>query len=149
MAFFDQKHGLTPLKKCVFFELWKILFFKVKNVSFFSAKWESIISRLILIKFKLKIKLAFFWQKYGLTPLKKSDFLDIEKCCFSRSKKVSFFSAKSESIISSVILIKSNKAKSIGSARLEKMRSFGLWNILFFYSQKGFFCLFKVINHYF
>ena len=59
-----------------------MLFFKVEKVSLFSAKSESIISRLILIKFKLRIKLVFFAKKYGLTPLKKCDFLDFKKCFF-------------------------------------------------------------------
>ena len=53
----------------------KCCFLRSKKVSFFSAKSESIISRLILIKFKLRIKLVFFAKKYGLTPLKKKAIL--------------------------------------------------------------------------
>ena len=49
--------------------------------------------------------MAFFGQKYGLTPLKKCDILEFEKFCFLRSKRF-FFSAKSESIVSRLILIK-------------------------------------------
>ena len=50
--------------------------------------------------------MAFFGQKHWFTPLKMCDFLDFEIFYFLRSKKVSFFSAKSESIISGVILMK-------------------------------------------
>ena len=38
--------------------------------------------------------MAFFDQKYGLTPLKKCDFEELEKFIFLRSKKVSFFPSK-------------------------------------------------------
>ena len=48
--------------------------------------------------------MAFFGQKYGLTPLQKCDILEFEKFCFLSSKR--FFSAKSESIVSRLILIK-------------------------------------------
>ena len=72
MAFFGQKHGLTPFKKCDCLDFEKFYFLTTKKVSFFSAKSESIISRLILIKFKLRKKLAFFGQKHGLTPLEKN-----------------------------------------------------------------------------
>ena len=34
MALFDQKHGLTPLKKCDFGDFQKILFFIVKRYFF-------------------------------------------------------------------------------------------------------------------
>ena len=71
MAFYGQKHGLTRFKKCDVLDFQKFYFLRTKKVSFFSAKSESIISRLILIKFKLRKKLVFFGQKHGLTPLKK------------------------------------------------------------------------------
>ena len=55
--------------------------------------------------------MTFFGQKHGLTPLsplKKCYFLDFEKFCFLRSKKVSFFSAKLESIISRLFSLQCN-----------------------------------------
>ena len=45
MALFDQKNGLTPLKKCDFGDFQKILFFIVKKIFFFSTKLLSIFSR--------------------------------------------------------------------------------------------------------
>ena len=66
-----------------------------------SAKSLSNISSLLINQ------IIFFFTKSISYPLKKCDFLDFEKCCFLRSKK-SFFT-KSESIISSVILIKSKQ----------------------------------------
>ena len=74
--FFGQNHGLTPLsplKKCYFLDFEKYCFLRSKKVSFSCAKLEDIISRLSLIKFKLRKKMAFFAQKHGLTPLKKCD----------------------------------------------------------------------------
>ena len=65
MAFFDQKHGLTPLEKSIFCYLKNLCFLKSKQVSFFSAKALSIISSLILTKSKLiKKNSAFFGQKH-------------------------------------------------------------------------------------
>ena len=52
MAFFDQKHGLTPLEKCNFLDFEKFFFLMPEKVSFSPAKSESIISSLILIKSK-------------------------------------------------------------------------------------------------
>ena len=52
MAFFDQKHGLTPLDKCNFLDFEKFFFLMPKKVSLFPVKSENIISSLILIKFK-------------------------------------------------------------------------------------------------
>ena len=100
MAFFDQKHGLTPLKKCVFLDFEKFCFLRSKKVFFFLCRVRKHYSRLILIKFKQRKKLAFFDQKHGLTRLEKCNFLDFEKFSLLMPKKVSFFPAKSESIIS-------------------------------------------------
>ena len=36
-------------------------------------------------------KIAFFYQKYWLTPLEKYDFGDVEKCCFYNQKKFLFY----------------------------------------------------------
>ena len=48
-----------------------------------------------------------FWPKAWVNPFeKKCDFLDFEKCCFLRSQKGSFFSAKTESIVSVLTVIK-------------------------------------------
>ena len=44
--------------------------------------------------------MAFFDQKHGLTRLEKCNFLDFEKFSLLMPKKISFFPAKSESIIS-------------------------------------------------
>ena len=51
-AFFDQKPGLNPLEKNTIFWTLKNAFLRSKKDSFFTVKSESIISSLILIKFK-------------------------------------------------------------------------------------------------
>ena len=65
MAFFGQKHGLTPFKKCDVLDFQKFYFLRTKKVSSFSAKSESTISRLILIKFKLRKYWHFLAKSMG------------------------------------------------------------------------------------
>ena len=55
ITFFDQNHGLTPLKKCDLWDCQKFLF----SWSYFRQKE------------KMKKKWHFFVQKHGLTPLEK------------------------------------------------------------------------------
>ena len=62
MAFFGQNYALTPLKKCDFLDFDKF-YFQGQKGFFFSAKSESIISRLILIK---------FWPKAWVNPFEKN-----------------------------------------------------------------------------
>ena len=91
---FCPKAWVNPFEKIRFFGLKKIRFFKAKKGFFFSSKSKSISSSLILIKSKSRRKLHFFWQGYGLTPLKKWDFLEFEKFCFFKVKKDFFFLCK-------------------------------------------------------
>ena len=46
--FFDQKHGLTPLEKCDFWDFERLNFLWPKKVSFHSRTLLNIISSLIL-----------------------------------------------------------------------------------------------------
>ena len=97
MAFFDQKHGLTPMEKSDFWDFQKVFFFIVKKEFFFLTKLLTVISSLIFDQIKVKEKLAFFVQEHGLTPLKKCDFLDFQK--FSRffyGQKCFVFSLESQ-----------------------------------------------------
>ena len=89
MAFFDQKHELTPLEKCDFKDF--------ETFSFYSQKGFQ--------------ALAFFDQKHELTPLEKCDFKDFETFSFY-SQKGFFFSAKSVSFISSLVLTENKQEKS-------------------------------------
>ena len=45
---FEQKHGLTPLEKCDFWDFERLKFLLPKKVSFLSRTLLNIISRLIL-----------------------------------------------------------------------------------------------------
>ena len=51
-TFFDQKHGLTPLEKCDFWDFERLNFLWPKKVSFLSRTLLNIISSLILRKTK-------------------------------------------------------------------------------------------------
>ena len=86
MAFFHQKHELSPEKKR-FFWLSKMQFFKVKKKYFFLYKVR-----------KHLIFLVLFWSNLNKEKnfsFGKADFLDFEKFCFLRPKKV-FFSLQSQ-----------------------------------------------------
>ena len=66
--FFGQNHGLTPLsplKKCYFLDFEKFCFLRSKKVSVSCEKLEGIISRLSLIKFKLRKKWRFLPKSMG------------------------------------------------------------------------------------
>ena len=77
LAFFDQKHGLTPLRKCDFSDFKKIFFHSQKKVSFLSRSLFILISSYILSIKKTMKKLAFFDQKHKLTPLEKCKILEL------------------------------------------------------------------------
>ena len=119
--FFDQKHGLTPLEKCHFWDIEKLLFLLSKKVSFlfrtlykpyfmFFSDWKQI-----------KKKIACFDQNYGLIPFRKMPFWDFENFVFI-VKNVFFLSQTLFSIISSLILTKN---------MVKNMRFLRLWKILF------------------
>ena len=156
MAFLDQKHGLTPLEKCDFWDFKKVFFYSQKRFFSSTQLLRGVISSLILTKSKWRKNLAFFVQKHGFTPLKKCDFLDLKKFGFLRPKKVFFFSSKSKSISSSLILIKSKSRRKLhffwqgyGLTPLKKWDFLEFEKFCFFKVKKDFFFLCKVTKHYF
>ena len=64
ITFFDQKHGLTPLEKCDFWDFERLNFLWPKKVSFLSRTLLNIISSLILRENKQK-KITVFDQSIG------------------------------------------------------------------------------------
>ena len=65
LAFFDQKHGLTPLEKCDFWDFERLNFLWPKKVSFLSRTLLNIISSLILTKNKLIKRVHFLTKSMG------------------------------------------------------------------------------------
>ena len=65
IAFFDRKHGLTPLEKCHFLRPSKNFLIVKKKVSFLSRTSLNLISSLFLTENKSRKKIAFFDQKQG------------------------------------------------------------------------------------
>ena len=91
---FDQKHGLTPLKKnAIFWTLKSFVFLGSKKVSF-SLQIKKALFLVLFWSNLSKEKMAFFCQKHGLTPLKKFESLVFEKRCFFIVKKGFFFLCK-------------------------------------------------------
>ena len=127
-----------------------------KRFFFFSSKSKSISSSLILIKSKSRRKLHFFWQGYGLTPLKKWDFLEFEKFCFFKVKKDFFFLCKVTKHYFQSFFINCKQRKKLaffgqkhGLSPLRKMRFFlDFEKFCFLQSKKVSFFFFKVIKHH-
>ena len=90
-AFFDLQHGLTPLKKCHFWDFQNFLFLQSKKRFLFLYKVNKHFFQSHFNQIQIKKNLAFFDQKHGLTPLEKLDFWDFEKFCFCSKKKFLFY----------------------------------------------------------
>ena len=74
IAVFDQKHGLTPLKKCDFWDVEKFCCFSQKRFVFYLGHH----STLFLVLFWLKTnkeKNSIFWPKAWVNPFGKMPFL--------------------------------------------------------------------------
>ena len=74
--FLDQNHGLTPLKKCQFFDFLNLLFLQARKAFFGSRISSKTFSWPILPKKKKLEKWPFLDQNHGLTPLEKCQFFD-------------------------------------------------------------------------
>ena len=75
-SFLDQKHGLTPLKKCQFFDFFNFLILQPRKACFCSTILQKTFSWPLLPKKNKLEKWPFLNQKHGLTPLKKCQFFD-------------------------------------------------------------------------
>ena len=135
MAFFDQKHGLSPLEKCDYLDFEKFCFLFWPNLN--------------------KRKRGIFGLKAWVNAFGKVQFFGLWKIIFFKVKKGFFFLWKSESITSSLILIKC-KLKKIaclgqkhGLNPSEKNSIFWTFKNSVFYSKRGLFFLWKVTKHYF
>ena len=65
IEFFGQRHGLTPLEKCHFWDFEKLCFHSQKRFFLISQTSFSIISSLILTENKSAKKNWIFYQKHG------------------------------------------------------------------------------------
>ena len=90
LAFFDQKHRLTPLEKCYVWNFKKFLFLQSKKRFFFLYKVIKHVFYSYFDQIHIKKNLAFFDQKHGLPTLEKCDFWGFEKVCFYTQKKFLF-----------------------------------------------------------
>ena len=64
-TFFDQKHGLTPLEKCDFWDFERLHFLGPKKFSFLSCTLFNIISGLILTEKNSRKKIHFLTKSKG------------------------------------------------------------------------------------
>ena len=100
--FLDQKHALTSLEKCQFFNFLNFLLLQTRKVFFrcrISSRGFSVLEYrkrhfpyLHCLKKKLE-KWLFLHQNHGLTPLEKVQFLDFLNFLFLQPRKA-FFRSK-------------------------------------------------------
>ena len=88
-TFFDQKHRLTPLEKCDFWDFERLLFYGQKGFLFYLAHYLTLF--LVLFWPKTSKKNYIFWPKAWVNPFGKMRFLGLWKITFFRAKK-GFFS---------------------------------------------------------
>ena len=83
LQLFDQNHGLSPLQKCQFCLIFKLMFILSRKACFLTRTSPNTFSGCILHKRKRSKKFPIFDQNHGLTPL--------QKCQFCGSLKPMFF----------------------------------------------------------
>ena len=109
--FLDQKHGLTPLEKCDFWDVEQLCFSSQKKFVFYPGHHSTLFLVLFDWKQLMKKKNPFFDQKHGLTPLEKCNFWDVEKFCFSSQKKFVFYLGHHSTLFLVLFWLKTNKEK--------------------------------------
>ena len=84
---FNQIYGLTPLEKCKFCDLFKLMFLYCRKAIIISRRsLNRLFSAFSLKKEKLK-KCQIFSQRHGLIPLKKFEFCDVFVLMFLQSRR--------------------------------------------------------------
>ena len=89
--FLDQKHGLTPLEKCQFFDFKTSCFYSLESRFFVLEYRERHFPGLYCQKKKMQ-KSQFFEQNHGSTPLQKCQFFDFLNLLFLYPRKAFFLS---------------------------------------------------------
>ena len=87
MAFFGPKAWVNPFGKMRISRLLKILLFIAQKGFFFFCKVLKHYFESYFDQIEIKKLLVFFYQKHGLTPLEKCEFLDFEKVCLFYTQK--------------------------------------------------------------
>ena len=90
VPFFDQNHGLTPLKKSQFFDFFTCFFYNQNSRFFLLAYCATHFLGLFCLIKKME-KVPIFDQNHGLTPFENSTCLDFIHCLFLQSKTTFFF----------------------------------------------------------
>ena len=90
--FLNQNHGLTPLKKCQFFNFLNCFFYSLKRL-FFGLKCRKRNFPFLYCQKNKKQNLEkypFLNQKNGLTPLEKCQFFDFLNFLFLQPREAFF-----------------------------------------------------------
>ena len=86
---FDQKRGLTPLQKSLFFDFWKFVFMAQKGAFLYQTIVKDIFLAYIAGNKKIE-KQPIFDQIHGLTPLEKSQIFDFFNLSLFQPRKALF-----------------------------------------------------------
>ena len=110
MVIFGPKPWVNPLERSQFFDFLNFLFLQLRK-RFFPAEYRQTFSWPILPKKNKLEKWPFLDQNHRLTPLEKSQFLDILNFLFLQLRKVFFRSRMSSKTFSWPILPKKKSWK--------------------------------------
>ena len=88
--FLDQKHGLTLLEKCQFFDFKTSCFIAQKGVFVVLEYRKRYFPGLYWLKKEKLEKWPFFHQNDGLTPFEKCQFFNFLIFCFLQTRKAFF-----------------------------------------------------------
>ena len=149
-SFFDQKHGLTPLKKCQFFDSLNFLFLQPRKAFFRSRISLQTFSCSILPKKKRVGKMAIFGHKPSVYPFRKMSIFGLFELLLFIAQKGIFFALKyHKGHFPALYCIK----KQVGKMAIfgpkpwvnpfRKMSIFRLFELLVFIPQK---CIFSFQN---
>ena len=143
MAIFGQNPGLTPLKKCQFFDF---LFLSLRKF-FFS--FQNIVKDIFLAyiaKIEKLEKRPFLDQNHGLTPLEKCQFFNFLKILFLQPRKAFFLVQNMVKDIFVAYIAQKEKLEKRpfiyqdhGLTPLEKCEYFDVLKYLFLWLRKVFF----------
>ena len=102
ITFLDQNHGLTPVEKGQFFDVFSFLLLQSRKACFLPRIWPETFFFPILPKIKRWKKIPFFDQNHGVTSLEKGQFFDFFASCFYSLERRFFFLEYRQRLFSSL-----------------------------------------------
>ena len=156
MANFEPNHGLTPFKKCQFFDFLNFFFCSLEKGFFVLEYHKTHFPGLYHLKKKVE-KQPILDQNHGLTPLGKWPFFDFLNFLFLQPRKAIFFLLESHKRhFPGLYCLQKKKMEKMANfdpkpwtTPFGKISIFRLLELLVFIAQKGAFSFQNIIKHIF